>query len=374
MTKTINMKFNSTSRSAPRLPLITIIAAAVFLTAACSEMPTGPSAVAAAGTPSVSALSSPGAVSKAATASRVCTVADAPQIRREFAVGSLTVTNDADCTLYAGFGAFHVLDMQDPTVTDEVWLAQTSMEVPPHTTRVVTIGWSEHCGDWVQEDFWILPRLVTSNPPRDEHGLVRSGPETLLPGRYEPREIDGKRFLTTASDCTHPPTPPVPPSPPVPPVPPSPPVPPTPPGRVCTGSGTYPFQPGSYLAMFPVDYPDRWYPSAVGPFTYSIPAGSWRISATTGDNHSEKVGEYPEGADPQQHESGNIEFYAGSQLLATSGATTDVPTHADVMVTDLGVITFTKPVTAIRVVHAGPVPATEPNDSFYPVALSYSCP
>ena len=127
------------------------------------------------------------------------------------------------------------------------------------------------------------------------------------------------------------------------------------------------------MATFPVGYPDPWYPSALGPFPFSIPAGSWRIGSTTGDHHLENPGEYPPGQDPQQHESAKYEFYAGAQLLATSGATTDVPTHADVMVTDLGVITFTKPVTAIRVIHAGPISA-EPNDSFYSVALSYSCP
>jgi hypothetical protein len=339
-------------------PIVTFIAAAAFLTTACGDSPTAPSSVAAVGASSSTAVSARAAATKAEAVSRVCTVADAPQIQRTIEIGRLTVTNGADCTLYAGFGSFYIPNIHDPDLTKEMWLAQTSMEIAPHSSGVLTIGWSEHCGDWVQEDFWILPRLVTSNPPRDENGQVRSGPDTLLPGRMETREVDGKRFLTTANDCVvRPPSPPV--TPPVPPM--------------CTATSTLTFPPGSYMATFPVGYPDPWFPSELGPFSFAIPAGSWRISSTTGDDHIEKIGEYPPGQDPQQHESAIYEFYAGAQLLATSGATTDVPTNADVISTDLGVMVFTKPVTSIRVKHAGPI-SEFPNDSFYPLTLTYGCP
>ncbi|MEP7306991.1 MAG: hypothetical protein ABJA98_15860 [Acidobacteriota bacterium] len=346
------------------LPIAAFIAASLFLTTACGEVPTAPSATAAASATSLGAVSNRGSVSKASTTARICTVADAPQIQRSFEVGRLTVTNGADCTLYAGFGAYYIPNIHDPDLLQELWLAQTSSEIAPHSSGVLTVGWTEHCGDWVQEDFWILPRLVTSNPPRDENGVVRSGPETLLPGRNEPREIDGKRFLTTAGDCVvRPPSPPV-----TPPTPPTPPVPP-----VCSGSSTLRFPQGSYIATFPVGYPDPWYPSQLGPFSFSIPAGSWSFTSTTGDEHIEHAGEYPPGQDPQQHESVKYEFYAGAELLATSGATTDIPTDVDVMFTNLGVLTFAKPVTAIRVIHAGPI-SEFPNDSLYPVTLTYSCP
>ena len=44
------------------------------------------------------------------------------------------------------------------------------------------------------------------------------------------------------------------------------------------------------------------------------------------------------------------------------------------MFSNLGVLTFAKPVTAIRVIHPGSQIAEFPNDSFYPVTLTYSCP
>lgn len=144
---------------------------------------------------------------------------------------------------------------------------------------------------------------------------------------------------------------------------------PTPPLKppACSGGNTFTFPPGSYMAIAA-----PWYPTSIGPFAFSIPAGSWKFSSITGDDHSGKVGEYPPGQDPQQHEQAKYEFYAGAELLATSIATTDVPTYEDSILSHLGILTFSKPVTSIRAVHAGP-PSSFPNDSFYPVSLMAAC-
>jgi hypothetical protein len=329
------------------VPLLTAIAAAVCVTTACSESPTAPSKTASASAPSLTAPSQPGSVVKAATTSRVCTVADQSQIRRTFATGRLTVTNDADCTLYAGFGSYSVPDMNDPGVLSEVWLAQTSMEIAPHASGVLTIGWTEHCGDWVQEDFWILPRLVTSNPPRDEKGLVRSGPDTLLPGRYEPREVDGKRFLTTASDCVRPPAPPVPPTTPTPPPPPG-----------CEGSACVCAALAPYVFPAATILTDN---SQTGVIPFSAPAGiALTVHVTTGADHSTSGGT----------EIVAVNFYEGATLLGTLGYTNDVPdtgSATDTITTDLPV-TFHHTITGVQLADAGPS-----GNSVRLIAISATC-
>jgi len=152
------------------ISIAAFIAASLFLTTACGEVPTAPSATAAASATSLGATPNRSSVSKASTTTRICSIEDGPQIQRTFEVGRLTVVNNADCTLYAGFGAYYIPNIHDPDLLQELWLAQTSTEIAPHSSAVLTIGWTEHCGDWIQEDLWILPRLVTSNPPRDDNG------------------------------------------------------------------------------------------------------------------------------------------------------------------------------------------------------------
>lgn len=142
---------------------------------------------------------------------------------------------------------------------------------------------------------------------------------------------------------------------------PSPPVTPDPPPPPsCPPPLTFTFPAGSYIARLPADVVP-FYPSEVGPFAFAVPAGLYRVTAVTGDEHGRKD-------DGPQDERGNIVTDAAQSI----GPTNDVPDDADVAFTDFGVL----PVAAFgsfRFVHAVTGPVDSATDSFYPVSLTFTC-
>ncbi len=138
----------------------------------------------------------------------------------------------------------------------------------------------------------------------------------------------------------------------------------------CMGGKTYTFPPQSYVAVFPLGFPNPWYPFALPQVPFAIPAGQWHFDAVTGDNHSAKM----DGT--QAFEIVQFALYGtGDKLLATVGPTQDVPDNADIRDSDLGSVTLTEPVVSMKAIHGytGP-PVLEPTHSVYPMALTYSCP
>jgi hypothetical protein len=133
--------------------------------------------------------------------------------------------------------------------------------------------------------------------------------------------------------------------------------------QACTGSGQLNFPLDAYIAMFPVGFPNPFLPSSVGPFPFSIPAGTWHLVAVTGDLHSQKQD------GPQLHEQGHFVFDTG----VTTIDTTDIQDAQDLQGTDLGVLTFAAPASSVSFVHYVET-VTEPTDSLRPVSLAYSCP
>lgn len=131
----------------------------------------------------------------------------------------------------------------------------------------------------------------------------------------------------------------------------------------CVGGDHLPFPLDAYIASFPPNYPDPFLPTSVGPFPFTIPAGTWHLTAVTGDNHSTKQ----DGT--QLHEQGHFVTDTGISTIDT----TDVADDQDAQGTDLGVITFPATVHAISFVHIN-IPVTEPTDSVRPIVLTYSCP
>ncbi len=168
--------------------------------------------------------------------------------------------------------------------------------------------------------------------------------------------------------------PPIPPKPPVPPLPPlPPPPPPPPPPPICSGGGSFDWPSNSYVAKFPVGFPNPWYPEVLPTLQVVIPAGTWVLTATTGDNHSAKPDEYPIGQDPQQHES--VVLNVGGQV---TGSTLDVPLSRDIQITVLGTFTFASPVTSVVASTAGQTyidgeGREQPNDSVKAISLAYAC-
>lgn len=138
----------------------------------------------------------------------------------------------------------------------------------------------------------------------------------------------------------------------------------------CVGGGTLPFAPGQFLAVFPPDFPNPWYPFALAPVPFTIPIGQWSFSAVTGDDHALKHDP------PQLFEIVQFALYgAGGNLLGTLGPTIDVPDAVDRQDSPLGSLTLAEAVASVKVSHGyvGP-PVTDPTHSVYPVSLTFTCP
>ncbi len=133
---------------------------------------------------------------------------------------------------------------------------------------------------------------------------------------------------------------------------------------VCQGSGFITFPAREHIAHYPAGVAPV-YPTERGPYAFTIPVGTWDLSAVTGDNHSEKPGEKPQG--------GEVLRFRLSDGQVTP-ASVDVPEDRDTQASGPWRMTLAAPVTSVLVQHAGPLPVLEPTDSVYAVSLRYDCP
>lgn len=225
-----------------------------------------------------------------------------------------------------GWFTFIAWDFADGT--NQIDVARFSRDAAPGQTVDASVAWddSDPCKTWQVDIYW--------NMPKAERYTIN---DTL---NYPPV---ASRIIHPRSACRLPPSEPIPPPPPS-----------------CPPPLTFTFPAGSYIARFPADVVP-FYPSEVGPFAFAVPAGLYRVTAVTGDEHGRKD-------DGPQDERGNIVTDAAQSI----GPTNDVPDDADVAFTDFGVL----PVAAFgsfRFVHAVTGPVDSATDSFYPVSLTFTC-
>lgn len=124
---------------------------------------------------------------------------------------------------------------------------------------------------------------------------------------------------------------------------------------------TFTFPAGSFLARFPLDYPEPWYPESLGPFAFAVPDGWYRVTSLDGDEHARKN-------DGPQDERGLYKTSSGQVI----GPTNDVPDELDEIATDHGVVHVVG-FSSLRFEHAHVEPVSEPTGSFYPVAVTFAC-